>query len=123
MIRRPRMFLLDENMPRKILTALRVAGYDATRVYEAGLRSQPDRVIFAAARAQHMTIITFDTDYLNQLAFPPPHAGIIVLRFFPRDTPIPVLIAAVLKAVAQVADLDISNRAYRLEPDGLKEEQ
>jgi predicted nuclease of predicted toxin-antitoxin system len=104
MIRRPHMFLLDENMPRKILTALRVAGYHATRVYEAGLRSQPDRVIFAAARAQHLTISTFDTHYLNQLAFPPPHAGIIVLRFFPRDTPILELISAVLKAVAQIAN-------------------
>lgn len=123
MIARPHMFLLDENMPRKILTALRVAGYHATRMYDAGLRSQPDRVIFATVRAQHLTIITFDTDYLNQLAFPPPHAGIIVLRFFPRDTPIPELISAVLKAVAQVTDLDISNRVHPLEPDGLKEEQ
>ena len=86
MIARPRTFLLDENMPRKILTSLRREGFNATRVYDAGLRSQPDTVIFAYARAYHMTILTFDTDYLNQAAFPPPHAGMIVLRSFPRDT-------------------------------------
>jgi len=79
MIARPRTFLLDENMPRKILTSLRREGFNATRVYDAGLRSQPDTAIFAYARAYHMTIITHDTDYLNQAAFSPPHAGMIVM--------------------------------------------
>jgi predicted nuclease of predicted toxin-antitoxin system len=70
MIARPRTFLLDENMPRKILTSLRREGFNATRVYDVGLRSQPDTAIFAYARTYDMTIITFDTDYLNQAAFP-----------------------------------------------------
>lgn len=116
------MFLLDENMPRKILTSLQREGFNATRVYDMGLRSQPDTVIFAYAYAHQMTIITFDTDYLNQTAFPPPHAGILVLRSFPRDTFVNELASAVLKAVAQLAHLDISNRLYRLDPNGLEEE-
>lgn len=49
-------------------------------MYDVGLRSQPDDAIFAYARTYHMTMITFDTDYLNQAAFQPPHAGIIILR-------------------------------------------
>lgn len=122
MIGRPRTFLLDENMPRKILTSLRREGFNATRVYDAGLRSQPDTAIFAYARTRQITIITFDTDYLNQTAFPPPHAGIIVLRSFPRDTSVNELTSAVLKAAAQLAPLDISNRVYRLDPGGLEEE-
>jgi predicted nuclease of predicted toxin-antitoxin system len=119
---RPRMFLLDENMPRKIFSALRMAGYVANRVYDAGLRSQPDVAIFAYARVYQMTIITFDTDYLNQTAFPPPYAGILVIRSFPRNTSVTELTSAVLKAVAQLADLDISNRVYRLDPNGVEEE-
>ena len=122
MIFRPRTFLLDENMPRKILTSLRREGFNATRVYDAGLRSRPDTAIFVYARAYHMTIITFDTDYLNQTAFSPPHAGILVLRSFPRDTSVNELASAVLKAVTQLAHLDISNRIYRLDPSGLEEE-
>jgi predicted nuclease of predicted toxin-antitoxin system len=51
MIARPRTFLLDENMPRKVLTSLRREGYSATRVYDVSLRSQPDAAIFAYARA------------------------------------------------------------------------
>jgi len=70
-------------------------------VYAVGLRSQPDTAIFAYARAYHMTIITFDTDYLYEAAFPPPHAGILVLRSFPRDTTVNELASAVLKAVSQ----------------------
>src|SRR5438105_13983092 len=116
------MFLLDENIPRKVLLALRRANYTAARVYDERLRSQPDVAIFAHARAHQMTIITFDTDYLNQVAFPPPHAGIIVLRFFPRNISVSELASVVLKAVAQLADLDISNCVYRLDPDGLEEE-
>jgi len=105
MITRPRTFLLDENMPRKILTFLRREGFNATRVYDAGLRTRPDTAIFAYARAYHMTIITFDTDYLNQAAFPPPHAGILVLRSFPRDTSVNELASSVLKAVTQLDHL------------------
>jgi predicted nuclease of predicted toxin-antitoxin system len=122
MIARPRMFLLDENMPRKVLTSLRREGYSATRVYDVRLRSQTDTAIFAYARSHQMTIITFDTDYLNQTVFPPPHAGILVLRSFPRGTSVNELASAVLKAVAQLAPLDISNRVYRLDPGGLEEE-
>jgi predicted nuclease of predicted toxin-antitoxin system len=86
MIARPRTFLLDEHMPRKVLTSLRREGLKATRVYDVGLRSQPDTVIFAYPRASHMTILTFDADYLNQAAFPLPHACMIVFLSFPRDT-------------------------------------
>ena len=122
MIARPRTFLLDENMPRKVLTSLLMEGYAATRVYDVRLRSQPDAVIFSYARIHQMTIITFDTDYLHRTMFPPPHAGILVLRYFPRDISVTELASAVLKAVALLADLDISNRVYRLDPNGLEEE-
>ena len=122
MIDRPRTFLLDENIPRKVLSTLRRAGYAAARVYDEKLRSQPDTAIFTHARVRQMTIITFDTDYLKQTVFPPPHAGILVLRFFPRNAPVNDIASAVLKAVVQLSDLDISNRVYTLDPNGLEEE-
>lgn len=120
MIDRPRTFLLDENIPRKVLSILRRAGYVAARVYDEKLYSQSDVAIFTHARARHMTIITFDTDYLYQKAFPPPHAGIVVLRFFPRNASVHDIASAVLKAATQLADLDISNHVYTLNPEGLE---
>ena len=117
------MFLLDENIPRKVLSVLRAAGYTVVRAYDVGLRAHSDAVVFAYACSYRMTIITFDTDYLNQTVFPPPHAGILVLRFFPRNTSFNALASAVLTAVTQLVDLPLSNRVYLLDPDGLREEQ
>src|SRR5260221_14060662 len=101
MIARPRTFLREENMPRKVLNSLGREGYSAPRVYDVSLRSQSDAAIFAYARAYQMPIIPFDPDYLNQTAFPPPHAGMLVLRSFPRDTTVNELAPAVLGAVPQ----------------------
>jgi predicted nuclease of predicted toxin-antitoxin system len=56
MVARPQTFLLDEHMPCRILVFWRREGFDVTRVYDAGLRSQPDSAIFAYARASQMTI-------------------------------------------------------------------
>lgn len=119
---RPRRFLLDENMPKRVLLALQTTGYAATRVYNERLTAQPDTAVFAHARAHHLTIITFDTDYLSKTKFPPPHAGIVVLRFFPRNTSVTEIASAVVKAVASLAPLDISDRVYRLSPLGIEEE-
>ncbi len=93
---RPQKFLLDENIPKKVLSTLRVAGYSATRVLDEKLGSEPDVAIFRYARARKMTIITFDTDYTSRTKFPPPHAGILIIRFFPRGTPVHDIASAVL---------------------------
>ena|SRR5438128_1391612 len=110
-------------MPRRLLSVLRAAGYSATRVLDEGLGSQPDTTIFAYARAHQMTIITFDTDYVSRTKFPPPHAGILVLRFFPRNTSVTDIASAVQNGVTQFASLDISNRVFRLGPNGVDEER
>jgi predicted nuclease of predicted toxin-antitoxin system len=118
----PRTFLLDENVPVHVMTQLRAAGYPAARVLEVGLSSQPDTIVFAYARRRQLTFITFDTDYLSQAKFPPPHAGILVLRFFPRGTSVKEIAVAVLSAVTWLASQDISNRVYRVDPSGVYEE-
>jgi predicted nuclease of predicted toxin-antitoxin system len=121
MVDRPQTFLLDENIPRKVLSTLRKAGYVAARVYDEKLYSQSDVAVFTHARARHMTIITFDTDYLDKIAFSPPHAGILVLRSFPRNTSVNDIASAILRAVGLLADLDIANKVYTLTPEGLEE--
>lgn len=122
MTTRPRTFLLDENMPRKVLSTLRAIGYAVTRVRDERLGSEPDTIIFAYARAHRMTIITFDTDYVSRTSFPPPHAGILILRFFPRNASVQNIATAVLNAVEQLAAVDISDRVYRIDPNGVYEE-
>src|SRR5207253_9054777 len=106
----------------RVLSTLQVAGYSATRVLDERLGAQADTTIFAYARSRRMTIVTFDTDYLNRTKFPPPHSGILILRFFPRGTSVTDVASAVLNAVTQLASFDISNRVYRIDPSGVHEE-
>lgn len=69
----------------------------------------------------NVTIITFDTDYLDHTKFSPPHSGIIVLRFFPGGNANLIITTAVLNAATKLKDSDISNHAYILTPDTLEE--
>jgi predicted nuclease of predicted toxin-antitoxin system len=117
----PIAFLLDENIPKKVLLAMRRAGYTVTRVYDEKLSSQPDSAIFIYARASNKVIVTFDTDYLSRLKFPPPHAGIFVLRTFPRNISVTSLAATILEALAKLQSLDLSNRVFVIKPDEIKE--
>lgn len=114
-----RVYFLDENIPKKVLAGLRNAGYSATRVLDEKLRGQPDSTIFAHARACQMTIITFDTDYLSATRFPPPHDGILVIRFFPRQTPVSEIVEAIIDAIVDLEAHDISDSVYTIEPDGV----
>ncbi len=117
MTTRSRMFLLDENIPKRVLSVLKSAGYMATRVYDEHLGSPPDAAIFVHARARQMIIVTFDTDYLNRAKFPPPHEGILVLRFFPRNTSVEIIASRVLDAITQLDSLNLSDHVYTIETD------
>ena len=86
------------------------------------LGSESDAAIFRYARTHQMTIITFDTDYTSRIQFPPPHAGILIIRFFPRNTPVKDIASAVLSGVKQLSS-DISNQVYMIDPDGIHEEE
>src|SRR5690348_614735 len=80
-------FLLDENVDKRLTKALRAAGWSAAHVSDnALLQARGDSIIFRHACARQQIIITHDTDYLNAAQFPPPHAGILILRFFMRKT-------------------------------------
>ncbi len=119
---RPLSFLLDENVPRQVLFALQTAGYAAITVQDAGLRSQPDTAVFTYLRRQQMTLITRDTDFLNRIRFPPPHGGILILRFF-RGTSVADIALIVVRAINQLASDDPSNRVFRIDIHGVQEEK
>lgn len=95
-------FLVDENLPRPMSAALRASGYSAEHVFEAGLLGQPDPDIFAYAQAHQRTIISGDMDFVNITRFPPPHAGIIIVRL-PNSASTPERIQEVLGVLSQLS--------------------
>lgn len=74
-------FLVDEDLPRSTVRALREAGFEADDVRDVGLGGRTDRDVFAHAQSMSAAILSADTDFANILVFPlGSHAGIVVSR-------------------------------------------
>jgi predicted nuclease of predicted toxin-antitoxin system len=72
-------FLVDEDLPRSLVPALRAAGFQAEDVRDIGLKATPDAKIFQHAVAAGMTLLTEDMGFVNLLAFPTgSHAGVVI---------------------------------------------
>ena len=50
--------LVDENLPARLVSALRGDGYEAEHAYAVGLRARTDSDVFAYARTAGATLIT-----------------------------------------------------------------
>lgn len=73
-------FLIDENLPHDLAVSLNAMDYVAEHVVDMGLRGQPDAAVYAYAQTHQTTLITADLGFGNALRYPPPHAGIVVVR-------------------------------------------
>ena len=79
-------FLLDANMPRSALAALRNFGHVVDHVREIGLGDATDDRIAASALAFEAVLVSRDLDFADVRRFPPEVTqGILVLRL-PDDT-------------------------------------
>jgi len=84
------------------------------RVIDEDLRGKSDSTIFRQVRSRAI-IITRDKDYLKTTLFPPPHSGIIVVMM-PRKTSIADIVREVVDAVTRLAEQDLANKVYIIEP-------
>jgi predicted nuclease of predicted toxin-antitoxin system len=73
-------FLVDENLPRSLVSDLVALGHTASHVYDLGMGGAKDLIVWARAQIGTWTIITGDKDFATILAYPPPHASIIVVE-------------------------------------------
>jgi predicted nuclease of predicted toxin-antitoxin system len=73
-------FLLDANMPRRAIDAVRAAGHECTHVRDTTLGNAPDELIAAHALQHGLTLVTRDFDFADTRAYPPEtYSGIVVL--------------------------------------------
>ena len=73
-------FLLDENVPRSIYKLLKQKGFYVEYVPQ-GVN---DKAVIGIARNKNLILITRDSDFADELKYPPKtHPGIIVLRIHP----------------------------------------
>ncbi|MBI4699912.1 MAG: DUF5615 family PIN-like protein [Deltaproteobacteria bacterium] len=116
-------FLIDEDMPRSMARALRASGFDAADVRDVGLRGCADADVFRFALAHRMAIVTADLDFADVRTYAlGSHEGIIVARF-PNELPVGDLVAAVVRAVAGLADDDLRGALVVVEPHRIRMRQ
>jgi predicted nuclease of predicted toxin-antitoxin system len=100
-------FLVDEDLPRSTVHALRQAGYEAEDVRDLGLTGHTDQEVFAKAQTLSAALLTGDSDFSNILTFPlGSHAGIIVSRI-PDTVSIDTLNRELLAGVSQLSESEL----------------
>ncbi len=76
----PVRFLVDADLPRCVLEAIRQKGYDALDVRDTPLGAATDDRIAAFARKEGLCLVTGDFDFAGVRNYPPAdYAGLIVL--------------------------------------------
>ncbi len=72
-------FLIDEDVPAKLIGVLRAAGHEVERVAP----SSSDQAIAPRAKAEGRILITLDKDFTNSALFPPNQYTIVHIQFHP----------------------------------------
>lgn len=112
-------FLVDQNVPVGVTTALRTAGHEAEHTRELGLSQADDLTLLTRAQTDGSTVITFDSDFSRLLALSGARAPSVVhLRLGPEH--LPDLGERVLRAVAEVEGLLSSGAIIVVEPGRIR---
>jgi hypothetical protein len=79
---------LDENIGRRGLELLRLAGHDVMTVRDQNLQGARDETLFRVCAGEDRVLITLDHDFGQVLRFPPERGGgLVVLEPGARITP------------------------------------
>lgn len=72
---------LDENLPRRLVSALGTLGHNVQTPREEGLSGASDQVVWEAAQREGRFLITQDLDFSDARRFAPgTHCGILLVR-------------------------------------------
>lgn len=94
-------FLVDEDVPTKLLKTLADLGHDVVRVPA----SSADRDIAGQALAENRVLVTLDKDFTNRFLYPPSTFTVIHIRIHPPFAD--DLITAVRQLLQEVPETDL----------------
>lgn len=78
---------LDENIGRRGVELLKLAGHDVMTVRDQNLQGARDEALFDVCAGEDRVLITLDHDFGQVLRFPPERAaGLVILEPGPRVT-------------------------------------
>lgn len=113
------LFLVDENMPRPLVPALRAASYIAEDVRDVGLRGHSDPDVWAYAQTHNASIITYDKDFGDIFQYPKPHAGVLVCDRIDQLIP-STQIRLILDALTQLAGQSFTDTLVIIAPGRIR---
>ncbi|ODP35013.1 DUF5615 family PIN-like protein [Pandoraea sp. ISTKB] len=104
-------FLVDENMGEEVAKLLRSFGYSAIFVADVGLSGKSDETVFSYAWKKRLIILTHDSDFLDDQAFPfHRNPGVIVLPGAEGDGKLEPALADVIRLVAPYGKSDAGEK-------------
>ncbi len=94
-------FKIDENLPVEVADALRLAGYDASTVFDQNMAGTADRNIASVVQREQRALLTLDLDFADIRNYPPQQfSGLIVIRAKRQDkTSVLAIVERVIKAL------------------------
>jgi predicted nuclease of predicted toxin-antitoxin system len=109
-------FLVDEDLPRSLVRALKDAGFAAEHVLDVDLRGRPDRDVLDGAIARGAVLVSADVGFANLLDFPlGSHQGIVVVRF-PNEASNQLLNRTVVGSLREFVADDLAGSLVIIEP-------
>ena len=79
-------FKIDENLPIDVASLLNSTGHEAETVISQNLSGSTDQSLIKVCQSEGRALITFDGDFADIRAYPPPdYPGLVVLRLKRQD--------------------------------------
>lgn len=113
-------FLIDADLPRSLVTALRQEGYPSEDIRDLGLGGAPDEVVFHYAVRNGFALISTDKGFTNLLQFPlGSHHGILVARI-PRQSRARTKVRLLLRWIPLLEKDDVEGNIVIIKAKGIR---
>lgn len=102
-------------MTRLLAPRLLAAGYFAEDVRTVGLGTRPDNEVWAYAQAHIETIVTKDKDFASIVAYPTPHAGIVIVDI-PDTVTVATFLQLIMDGLTSLVGQSLANAVVTISP-------
>ncbi len=109
-------FLIDENMPRSLVTEIAARGFAVEDVRDLGLQGLPDTKVFEAARASDAIIITRDRGFTFERNWPGDFTAGVIFVNLPEATPAKIINEKIRSLLAKRTPASLHSAVTIVEP-------